>query len=187
MMAKDISYEEYSRQFLEQLPRGAFLTVQEGERLNTMTIGWGNIGYIWKMPVLTVMVRYSRHTHGLIEKAADFSVCLPAPGEMRKALAIAGSVSGRDVDKFKAAGVTPQPARTIQSPVIKECNLFFECRTVFRQAMDANLLDDTVRGNSYSSLDFHVMYYGQITACYRNDQEERETSGTTAKVPVLSS
>ena len=169
-MAKDIPYEEYSRQFLEQLPRGAFLTVKEGERLNTMTIGWGNIGYIWQRPIITVMVRYSRYTHSLIERAPDFSVSLPATGEMRKALAIAGSVSGRDVDKFKAAGVTPQPARTIQSPVIKGCSLFFECKTVFRQAMDAKLLDETIRSNSYSSFDFHVMYYGQITACYRSDQ-----------------
>lgn len=166
-MAKDIPYEEYSRQFLEQLPRGAFLTVKDGERLNTMTIGWGNIGYIWQRPIITVMVRYSRYTHGLIERAPDFSVSLPATGEMRKSLAIAGSVSGRDVDKFKAAGVTPQLARTIHSPVIKGCSLYFECKTVFRQAMDATLLDETIRGNSYSSLDYHVMYYGEITACYK--------------------
>ncbi|MEQ8202017.1 MAG: flavin reductase family protein, partial [Syntrophomonadaceae bacterium] len=142
------------------------LTVKEGQRMNTMTIGWGNIGYIWQRPVITVMVRYSRYTHGLIDRAPDFSVSLPAPGEMRKALAIAGSVSGRDVDKFEAAGVSPQAARTIQSPVIKGCSLYFECKTVFRQAMDAKLLDTNIQANSYSSFDYHVMYYGEITACY---------------------
>lgn len=170
-MTRAIPFAEYSRQFLEQLPRGAFLTVQEGDRRNTMTIGWGNIGFIWQRPIITVMVRYSRYTHSLIDKAPDFSISLPAPGEMRKALASAGSVSGRDADKFKEAGITTQPARTIQSPVIKGCELYFECRTVFRQEMEPNLLDDTIRANSYASSDYHVMYYGQITACYQGETE----------------
>ena len=28
--------------------KGAFLTVKDGKRVNTMTIGWANIGYQWK-------------------------------------------------------------------------------------------------------------------------------------------
>jgi len=170
-MTKAIPFAEYSRQFLEQLPRGAFLTVQEGARRNTMTIGWGNIGFIWQRPIITVMVRYSRYTHSLIDKAPDFSISLPAPGEMRKALASAGSVSGRDVDKFQEAGVATEPARTIQSPVIKGCDLFFECRTVLRQVMEPAWLDETIRSNSYASADYHVMYYGEITACYKREGE----------------
>jgi flavin reductase (DIM6/NTAB) family NADH-FMN oxidoreductase RutF len=68
-MANKLAYEEYSQQFLKQLPKGAFLTVKDGDRLNTMTIGWGSIGWIWQKPILMVMVRYSRHTYELIDKA----------------------------------------------------------------------------------------------------------------------
>ncbi|MGI5911924.1 MAG: flavin reductase family protein [Syntrophomonadaceae bacterium] len=165
-MSKSLSYEEYSQQFLTQLPKGAFLTVREGDRLNTMTIGWGTIGYIWQKPILMVMVRYSRHTYDLIDKAPDFSVSLPAPGEMKKNLTMAGSKSGRDVDKFEAAAVNPQAARHINSPVIKDCKLVFECKTVFKQIMDPELLDDSIRTKSYPDSDYHVMYYGEIVACY---------------------
>ncbi len=170
-MTQKIPFEQYAQEFLTQLPRGAFLTVKDGERLNTMTIGWGNVGYIWQKPVITVMVRYSRHTYGLIDNAPDFSVSLPAPGEMRKALAIAGSVSGRDVDKFVAAGVSAQPARSIQSPVINGCSLIFECRTIFKQIMDPNLLDNNVQSSYYASNDYHVMYYGEIVDCYKQTNQ----------------
>ncbi len=168
-MPQKISYEEYSQQFLTQLPKGALLTVKEGDRLNTMTIGWGSIGYVWAKPVLMVMVRYSRHTHGLIEKAQDFSVSVPAWGELKKSIAIAGTKSGRDVDKFKESNLTAQPAKCTESPVIKECDLIFECKMMFKQAMEPESLDKNIRAKFYADNDFHIMYYGEILACYKQD------------------
>ena len=170
-MTKKLAYEEYSQQFLTQLPRGAFLTVKDGDRLNTMTIGWGSIGYIWQKPILMVMVRYSRYTYDLIDKAQDFTVSLPSFGEMKKALAITGTKSGRDIDKFKAADLTIQAAQTVASPVIKGCGLNFECKKVFKQIIDPEKLDVSIRANSYPNDDYHVMYYGEILACY--SQENR--------------
>lgn len=170
-MSKKLTYEEYSQQFLTQLPKGAFLTVKQEDRLNTMTIGWGSIGYIWRRPILMVMVRYSRHTYDLIDKAPDFTVCLPANGTMKKALAITGSKSGRDTDKFKAADLTIQAAETVESPVIKGCELTFECKTVFKQIMDPEKLDVSIRADSYQNDDYHVMYYGDILACYTQNNK----------------
>lgn len=46
MEIKKINFEKYSLQILEQLKKGAFLTVKNGNEVNTMTIGWGSIGYI---------------------------------------------------------------------------------------------------------------------------------------------
>lgn len=170
-MSKNLSYEEYSQQYLTQLPKGVFLTVKEGDRINTMTIGWGTIGFIWRKPILMVMVRCSRHTFGLIDKAPDFSVSVPSAGEMKKNLAIAGSKSGRDLDKFETAAIKPQPARSIESPVIKDCELVFECKTVFKQIMEPELLDEPIRTKFYSDNDYHVMYYGEIVACYTQDDQ----------------
>lgn len=165
-MADKLTYGEYSRQFLGQLPKGAFLTVKCGDRLNTMTIGWGSIGYLWNKPVLTVMVRYSRYTHELIDKCQDFSVSLPAAGELKKSLAIAGNKSGRDTDKFMDANLTAQNAKYIDSPVIGECELIFECRLIFKQVMDPDNLDASMRTAYYPEGDYHVMYYGEILSCY---------------------
>jgi flavin reductase (DIM6/NTAB) family NADH-FMN oxidoreductase RutF len=166
-MPTKINYQEYSQQFLTQLPKGAFLTVKEGDRLNTMTIGWGSIGYIWEKPVMTVMVRYSRFTHDLIDKAPDFSISLPAAGDLKKSLAAAGSKSGRDLDKFKASDLTPYQAQQIESPVIAECGLIFECRLLFKQAMEPANLETSIREKFYANNDFHVIYYGEILACYQ--------------------
>lgn len=168
-MDNSVPYEDYSQQFLMQLPKGAFLTVKDGSLINTMTIGWGSIGYMWQMPVITVMVRYSRYTYELINKARDFSVSLPLSGEMKKALAIAGSKTGREVDKFKEANLTAKMAKCIESPVIAECDLIFECRLVFKQVMDPANLDESIRSKFYSDNDYHVMYYGEICSCYEQE------------------
>ena len=38
------------------IEKGAFLTVQGGGHLNTMTIGWGMVGICWRKPVAMVAV-----------------------------------------------------------------------------------------------------------------------------------
>ncbi len=172
-MENSVPYVDYSQQFLTQLPKGVFLTVKDGSIENTMTIGWGSIGYIWQRPVITVMVRYSRYTYELIDKARDFSVSVPLPGELKKALASAGSKTGREVDKFQEANLTAQPAQRIASPVIGEGGLIFECRLVFKQVMEPEKLDDSIRSQFYADGNYHVMFYGEILACYEQNKPKR--------------
>ncbi|OPX34868.1 MAG: flavin reductase, partial [Desulfobacteraceae bacterium 4484_190.1] len=74
---KEIDYMAVAEKAMNQIKEGAFLTVRAGEALNTMTIGWATIGYVWRKPVFMVLVRDSRHTFGIIEKAADFTVSVP--------------------------------------------------------------------------------------------------------------
>ncbi|MCP8315386.1 MAG: flavin reductase, partial [archaeon] len=38
-----------------------------------------------------------------------------------------GSVSGKDVDKFKASNLTPLPAKRVKPPLIGECVAHIEC------------------------------------------------------------
>lgn len=168
-MPAQIPYEEYASQFLNQLPRGAFLTVKAGENINTMTIGWGSIGFIWQKPIMMVMVRPSRYTYQLMEEAADFSVSLPLPGELKKDLAVAGSKSGRDIDKFKECKLTAKNAQEISSPIIGECNLIYECKPLFKQIMDPDQLSTEIREKFYANGDFHVIYYAEILACYTRE------------------
>jgi aminoglycoside phosphotransferase (APT) family kinase protein len=76
---KEVDYMAVAEKAMNQIKQGAFLTVRAGEALNTMTIGWATIGYVWRKPVFMVLVRDSRHTFGIIEKAADFTVSVPIP------------------------------------------------------------------------------------------------------------
>lgn len=162
------TYMKFANEMLQQLPRGAFLTVKDKDKINTMTIGWGSIGYMWQRPIIMVAVRYSRYTYDLIENAPDFTVSFPYTNEMKKALAEAGTKSGRDIDKFKELPITVQTSLKIESPAIAECNLIFECRTIFKQAMDEKYLDPEIKSKFYSNNDYHVLYFGEILACYSN-------------------
>ena len=92
-------------QAAEQLPRGAFLTAG-GEAWNPMTIGWAQFGVVWGKPVMSVLVRKSRFTYGLMEQSSVFTVSVPHTKELAKELAFCGSRSGRDVNKQVTALLT---------------------------------------------------------------------------------
>ncbi|NLO22482.1 MAG: flavin reductase family protein [Syntrophomonadaceae bacterium] len=167
-MSEQISYNAMAQELLGQLPRGAFLSVRAEERINTMTIGWGSLGYFWNLPVLMVAVRYSRYTYDLMEEARDFSVSVPLNSDFKKSLAGTGSQSGRDIDKFKVFSLKAEKGKSIESPVIGSCGLVYECRLIFKQTMDPALLAPELRQKFYSQEDYHVMYYGEIVSTYLN-------------------
>lgn len=146
--------------------QGAFLTTKVGDEVNTMTISWGSIGFVWGKPMFTVLVRKSRHTHSLIEKAGEFTISLPLDDNMKKALAICGTKSGRDVDKIKECGLELQEGKDISTPIIKGCGVHYECRIVYKDNMSPNLLDESLDNSSYGSKDYHTLYYGEIVNCY---------------------
>lgn len=163
---KDVNYLTVAEEAMKQIRKGAFLTVKAGETLNTMTIGWAMIGFIWQKPMMMTAVRSSRHTFGIMEKAADFTVTVPAAGSMAEALAYCGTKSGRDVDKFKACRLETADASKVASPIIKATGIHYECRIVFKSAMDPAFLDAGYDRFLYPQKDYHTLYFGEILACY---------------------
>lgn len=163
-----LAYTKLSEQAMSQLGKnGAFLITKNGQVLNTMTISWASIGTIWSKPIMTVAVRYSRFTYPLIDKVGEFVVSIPSQDEMKSELAFCGSESGREYDKFKECHLTAFAARKINTPIIKECKIHFECKVVYKQAMEPGLIDEAIKKTYYnSSNDYHVLYYGEIVACY---------------------
>src|SRR6056297_3079208 len=163
---KKIKYNDLSKEMLEQLENGAFLTVKNGSKINTMTIGWGSIGYIWNRPIFTVLVRYSRFTYELLENTDEFTVSVPTKSNLSKALGICGTQSGRDLDKIKAADLILQKSLSLETPIIKECDLHFECKIVHKQSMEPSLLNKNIKVDKYPNNDYHVIYYGEIIESY---------------------
>lgn len=166
---KKVSYTQYLSQALAQLPAGAFLTVQSNELINTMTIGWGTIGYIWCKPIFTVAVRYSRYTYELISRSQEFTVSFPLDNSLKRELAVCGTKSGRDIDKFKECNLTAQPGQVVSTPVIAQCPLHYECRIVHKQAMEPGLLSPEIDADCYKDRNYHILYYGEIVACYLSE------------------
>lgn len=147
--------------------QGAFLTVKDKQgRVNTMTIGWGSIGYMWLKPVFMIMVRKSRYTYELIENAESFTVSVPYSDKMKKALSICGSKSGRDVDKCSNADISFISSNTVDSPIVAGCNMYYDCKILFKQDMDKNMLLPEINKTMYGDNNYHKLYYGEIADCY---------------------
>ena len=165
-MIKEISFNDKLKEMLNQINKGAFLTVTDGEKTNTMTIGWGNVGIVWSKPIFMVAVRYSRYTYNLLEKARDFTVSIPIEKDLKKELAYCGTYSGKDVDKFKECNLNIKEGRKVSSPIIGDCELHYECKVVYKQAMEPGTLNDSIKDKYYKNKDYHVLYFGEIVDCY---------------------
>ncbi len=165
----DVKLTDYINHALDAISKGAFLTVKDGDKLNTMTIGWGSFGYIWGKPVIMVMVRKSRYTYNIIENIDNFTISIPFKGRMRKELSYCGSYSGRDVNKFKECDLEAVSGQIVDSPIINGCNLHFECEIKFKQEMDKELLVTEYHDKWYPEDDFHTLYFGEVLASYLDE------------------
>lgn len=168
---KEISYLDAMKLTTERLAHGGVFLTLGGERPNTMTIGWANIGCLWNRPVFTVLVRPQRHSYEMIQRAGEFTVSVPTVQPLRKELAFAGTKSGRDLDKFDGHGLTAIPAQTVSAPIIAECGLHFECRTLLTQDMTGDRMAAEILDGCYPERDFHTMFFGEILRCYTTDEE----------------
>ncbi|MBR1777174.1 MAG: flavin reductase family protein [Alphaproteobacteria bacterium] len=139
------------------------------DKMNAMTIGWGSIGVLWKRPVVTVYVAPERYTNDFMDRNEYFTV-VGFPKEQRKALAYIGSHSGRDGDKLKAAGLTPEFTE-LGNPVFKEGNLAIECKTIYKIPFQKELLDDKAT-ELYEKIKIspHVMYIGEVINVWQKEE-----------------
>lgn len=160
---KTIKFNELSRELIDQLMKGAFLTVKDKNgKLNTMTIAWGTIGYMWFKPVFIVMVRKSRYTFNIIQNAQDFTVSFPLNDQLKKELMTCGTKSGRDMDKFKECHLDTEYVDDIYSPMISACDLHVLCKIIYKQPLDPEYMDKKVMDVYGSEKDYHTLYFGEI-------------------------
>lgn len=157
---------------LKLLPKGAFLTVSDGKLLNTMTIGWACFGTIWAKPVVMIMVRKSRYTYELLERSSEFTISFPAENKLKQELAFCGTKTGRELDKFKECRLTPLPGRKLDTPIIGEAELHYECKVIYKQELDNTVLTSEIDKVWYSDKDYHTMYFGEILCSYLTDSKE---------------
>jgi flavin reductase (DIM6/NTAB) family NADH-FMN oxidoreductase RutF len=161
----EVDYMEVAQEAMEKIKKGVFLTVQAGDALNTMTIGWATLGFVWRRPIMMVAVRDSRHTFTIIEKAVDFTVSVPLH-PMKDEIMFCGTKSGRDVDKLAECNLKTREARQVNSPIIDVPGIHFECCIVYKNAMDPRFLIEEYE-KVYPEKDYHTLYFGEIMECYR--------------------
>lgn len=157
----------------EQVGKGAFLT-SGGDNPNPMTVGWAQFGVVWGQPMVLVLVRKSRFTYGLLQNTDVFTLSVPKPGAMKRELAYCGSHSGRDGEKYAAAGLTRLPAQFGGADGVAGCAMRFECKIVQRVDMPLDRLDEALRNRFYQPTDAmpdgdpHVLFFGTALGCCRD-------------------
>lgn len=178
-MAKiPVAHTDYLRETLAALNDPGCLLVSQGTdgKPNVMTIGWGTVGIIWGKPIFIVLVRHSRYTWSRLRENGDFTVNVPPPALADAAL-LCGTKSGRDLDKFAAAGLTPIPAQHVGVPIIAQCVVHYECRSLHKNNVDPTNLASEIHAECYPKGDFHTLYYGQILAVQADEDARGKLKG----------
>ena len=165
--AQSIDPQKAGTLLAEQLPKGIFLCVG-GETENVMTIGWGGLSFFWGKNLYVAPVRPQRFTYPLLQKEMAFTLSVPAPDTMRRELTRAGTLSGRDGNKFKAIGLQTAPGRIVHAPVItgSDIALTLECVVLSKNEFTSAGTDPSIVRAAYAANDFHTLFYGEIVACY---------------------
>ena len=171
-MKRHIEPFEYAPQILQALKKGILLTVKDGDRVNTMTIGWAHLGIEWNTPTFLAYVRGCRHTKPMLDSASEFTVNIPLADIDRNILKVCGTCSGRDMDKISHLGLHPEEPEVISTPGIKELPLTLECKVIYRQqqtpqcVLDDHIFNHYQKDCSDIEQDYHTVFYGQIVSAY---------------------
>jgi flavin reductase (DIM6/NTAB) family NADH-FMN oxidoreductase RutF len=95
-------------------------------RSNVITVN--QVTYFTFRPLrIGVAIARVRYTHGLLSEEGEFVVNVPNAG-LIKAVKICGSRSGREGDKFEAAGLTRTVSSQVRAVGIAQCGAQIECR-----------------------------------------------------------
>ena len=106
------------------------------EKANLITLAW--VGTVCSSPpMLSVAIRPSRHSHGLVNAAREFVVNVPRAEQLEE-VDLAGVWSGAEHDKFKELGFTARPATLVAAPLIEECPINIECVVRHQLALGAH-------------------------------------------------
>lgn len=170
-MKREVNIWDYAGKILEVMDKGILMTTAAGDETNTMIIGWGHLGIIWGKPTFCAYVRESRHTKKLVDQNREFTVNIPLGAIDKNIVAVCGSKSGRDMDKFEVLGLETEPGMTVSVPGIRQLPLTLECKVLYQQDQDAAAIDEAALNRYYTKgtrngEDFHTLYIGEITAAY---------------------
>ena len=175
-MKQQVNAFDYAGHICTSMKKGILLTTKTGEKVNTMTIGWGTIGIEWSRPMFVAYVRVGRHTRQMLDESGEFTVNIPYGDVDSKILAVCGTKSGRDTDKIAELGLELVDSDVVSVPGIRQLPLTLECKVRCSSVQNIPMLPEDIQKRYYpqgvdssnpgSNGDFHVAYYGEIVNAY---------------------
>jgi len=136
------------------------ITAGDEQKHNTMTASWGGVGELWGNYTSTIFIRPQRYTLEFVDNSEYYSLCF-FDEAYREALNFCGAKSGRDFDKPKETGLTPNFSE--KAPYYDEASMVFICRKLYKQDMkEESFIDTSIIDRSYPQRDFHKIFVGEI-------------------------
>ena len=174
-MKEKINVTDYANHIMKLLPKGILLNTN-GDKFNSMVIGWGHLGTLWGRPTFHVYVRQGRYTKPQLDKTGEFTVSIPLEGIDPQINRILGGQSGYNIDKVKEAALELEEAEVISTPGILQYPMTLECRILYAQDQDLAKIPEDIRERAYpqdvpgtnpmANRDCHTMYVGEIVDAY---------------------
>ena len=135
---------------------------------NLLTLGWGQIGPSYhEHPVLTIAVTPQRYSWRFLEEVPEFVIAAP-DDSLLSAADLCGTRSGRELDKFEAAGLTRVPSVHVQAPSILQCPINVECRVYARITPPHMLL--TPRHRQAPVEQQHTIYFAEVLGTFAYEE-----------------
>ena len=144
---------------------GVICTVMDNAgNYNAITLGWGLIGpFYHKNPIFAIAVCPPRYSWRFLEEVDEFVIAVP-DDSLLDAAKLCGSRSGRDIDKFEEAAITPVKSVHVRPPSIMECPINIECRTYAKVPPPHMLLTPEHRMKPVESQ--HTIYFGEVLGTF---------------------
>ncbi len=106
----------------------ALVGAKTEDRINFMSCAW-HTALSFEPPLFGVLISKKRFTHQHISKAREFTVNFIREKQAMLS-ACYGRKSGFDMDKIERFPLKLAPSKIIQSPIIDEAYVCFECRLI---------------------------------------------------------
>jgi flavin reductase (DIM6/NTAB) family NADH-FMN oxidoreductase RutF len=87
-------------------------------------------------PQIACIVSNRNHSFAALRATKECVIAIPARELAAKVVKV-GNSSGRDIDKFKAFGLTPMPAAGLAPPLVAECFANLECKVTDTRMVNA--------------------------------------------------
>ena len=114
--------------------------------------------------MVTVYVKPCRYTFGFMNDNDYFTVSF-YPEECRKAMAVMGTKSGRDINKDEASGLTVKPIG--QAVTYEEAEVTFICRKIYWQDLARENMPGDAVERFYTEEEPHRMFIGEVVEIVR--------------------
>jgi flavin reductase (DIM6/NTAB) family NADH-FMN oxidoreductase RutF len=97
-------------------------------KTNIMTMSWHTM-MDFEPPIVGCVISNRNYTFDTLKATKECVINVPTV-ELAEKVVGCGNTSGRNVDKFKAFGLTPAAASYVKPPLIAECFANLECKVI---------------------------------------------------------